>query len=317
MNLVKLYGYSWETVSRWIRFFGEKKTKEVIINNEVPVTPVIRVNSLKWFEKPDKLIEVLSEKGLDFINAQDISSYTYFLKTSTPFSLGATPEYLQGLYTLQGLRSQLPVISLAPTESDFTLDICAAPGSKTTQIAQLMQNEGRLIAIDRSKSRLLALYENLARMGVENCISMAFDGRQISKLNLEFDKILLDAPCTGSGIINRDPTRKSSRVLKDIETLSKIQQQLLSSAVKVLRSGGTIIYSTCSLEPEENELIINHVLTKNQDIKIENLSLSHSGSPGLTKIGSTELDPSIKRCKRFFPSEGHEGFFICKIKKEM
>ncbi|MFX0061408.1 MAG: NOL1/NOP2/sun family putative RNA methylase, partial [Candidatus Hermodarchaeota archaeon] len=233
------------------------------------------------------------------------------------FSLGATPEYLQGLYTLQGLRSQLPVISLAPTENDLTLDMCAAPGSKTTQAAQLMQNEGRLIAIDRSKSRLLALYENLARMGVKNCISMVFDGRQISKLNLEFDKILLDAPCTGSGIINRDPTRKSSRVLKDIETLSKIQQQLLNSAVKVLRAGGTVIYSTCSLEPEENELIIDQVLKENKEIKIENLSLTHSGSPGLTKIGSTELDPSLKRCERFFPSEGHEGFFICKIKKEM
>ncbi|MFX0063725.1 MAG: hypothetical protein ACFFC7_16255, partial [Candidatus Hermodarchaeota archaeon] len=81
MKLQKQYGYSWETVSRWIRFFGEKKTKEVMLNNETPVTPVIRVNSLKWFEKPEKLIEVLSKKGLDFNNAQDISSYTYCLKT--------------------------------------------------------------------------------------------------------------------------------------------------------------------------------------------------------------------------------------------
>ncbi|MFX0094572.1 MAG: RsmB/NOP family class I SAM-dependent RNA methyltransferase [Candidatus Hodarchaeota archaeon] len=314
-RLARDYGYSWDIVYRWVRYFGEKVTTEILVNNENQSTSVIRVNSLKWLKTPRKLIDILSKRGFDFTNAQDVSQYTYCLQKDAPFSLGATPEYLQGLYTPQGLRSQLPVIALAPSKKDLTLDLCAAPGSKTTQLAQWMHNEGQLIAIDRAKTRLLALYENLARMGVKNCLSLHLDARQIPKLNLKFDKILLDAPCTGSGIISRDSTRKTSRILQDILTLSKIQQQLLSAAIKVLKPGGALVYSTCSLEPEENELVIHSVLEKNPDIKIEELSLRHLGTPGLLKIDSTNLDPSLKNTKRFFPSSGHEGFFICKIKR--
>lgn len=177
--------------------------------------------------------------------------------------IGATPEYLAGHYMLQSASSLLPVLALDPQPGERVLDMAAAPGGKTTYIAQLMKNTGCIFANDLKKERLKALQFNLYRLGVTNTTVTCRDGRKYSKIfPNSFDRVLLDAPCTGLGIISKDPSIKANRLLLDIYKNSHIQKELLLSAIDSTRVGGVIVYSTCSVSPLENEEVVNYVLKK-------------------------------------------------------
>jgi 16S rRNA C967 or C1407 C5-methylase (RsmB/RsmF family) len=141
------------------------------------------------------------------------------------------------------------------------------------------------------------------------------DGRQISDLDIQADKVLLDAPCTGEGLIPRDPTRKTSRELKDILYVAELQKNLIDAALTCLKPGGSLVYSTCAIAPEENEFVVDHAL-KNKDIHVKKIDFS-GGSPAFTKIFEKSLPSPIKEARRFYPhKDGTEGFFVCKITKE-
>ena len=215
------------------------------------------------------------------------------------FSLGSTPEYLLGLYHLQEAASQIPAEILAPTERDIVLDMCAAPGSKTTQLAQLMSNKGTLVALESKQARAEALMNNLERMHITNCAVYVMDALDSAKLGMKFTKILLDAPCSGNYAGDQDWFGK--RDMEGIRKNAAMQQKLLEAAYQVLEKNGTLVYSTCSLEPEENE----------DNIKWAISYLGFRIEPVCT-IG----DSLLAGTKCLWPFKTRtQGFFIAKLKK--
>jgi NOL1/NOP2/sun family putative RNA methylase len=230
---------------------------------------------------------------------------------SSKVSAGATAEYLLGLYSIQETAAQIPATLFTALESKTVLDACAAPGGKTVQLADLMGNTGTIAALDIEKRRLVALSNHLERCNVSNAIVYHLDARRASQLNSKFDRILLDVPCSGNFAADKNWFKQ--RTLKDVERNAKLQREILTEAVACLNAEGEIVYSTCSLEPEENELNMNWVI-KHLNLQIETINCY--GQKGLTDVFGSQLDISVANCKRIWPAET-QGFFVCKLKKQV
>lgn len=272
------------------------------VNN---VKPTLRINTLKINKK--ELISRLKKKGVKLEDVLFLKHGFYF---ESDFSLGATPEYLLGYYYLQEAASQLPPIVLDPKEGELVLDMAAAPGSKTTYLAQLMNNKGKIYACDSNSLRLRSLQNNLERLGVTNTIIFRRDARFIDDLDLSFDKILLDAPCSGNFCVN--PNYYIQRTLQDINMMAEKQKQLVKTAFKLLKKEGVLVYSTCSLEPEENEMIVDYALSLG--FKLEDTGLN-IGDPGFSEVFGLKLK-DMSKTRRFWPHKHDtEGFFIAKLRK--
>lgn len=225
----------------------------------------------------------------------------YFIEAR--FALSSTSEYLQGQYYIQEAASQLSVQVLDPRPGETVLDMCAAPGSKTTQIAQYMKNEGVLMALDSNSSRIPALKNNLERCGVKNCLVYQKDAAHADDLGVQFDKVLLDAPCSGNFVADPDWFKK--RTIQGIKLMAREQKPLIAGAINVLKPDGILVYSTCSLEPEEDEEIVEWALDT-FDVKLESTGLD---------IGDEGLTERTKLCRRMWPEKtGTQGFFIAKFR---
>jgi len=311
-ELAEKYRYLNYMIKRYLEMFGKEETVQFLEANEQRLMPTLRCNTLRIDE--EYFVNLFTKKGFILEKIPRIAyGYRVF---KTPFPLGATNEYLLGFYFLQSEASMIPVQELNPKPGEIIIDLAAAPGGKTSQIAQFMKNRGAIIAIDINRKRIKSLRSNLSRCGVRNALIIRMDGRQISDLDIQADKVLLDAPCSGEGLINRDPTRKTSRELKDILYLSGLQKSLIDAALTCLKPGGSLVYSTCAIAPEENEFVINHAL-KNEGINVKKMDFIR-GSPAFTDLmfGET-LHPSIKEARRLYPhKDGTEGFFICKLQKD-
>jgi ribosomal RNA methyltransferase Nop2 len=197
--------------------------------------------------------------------------------TESPVPVGATPEYLSGQYMLQSAASMCPVMALSPQPSERVLDMSAAPGGKTSYLCQLMRNTGVIIANDLKADRQKATVANLHRLGVRNAITCTHDGRKLGKkFHNSFDRVLLDAPCSGLGVISRDPSVKVQRTMADVNKCGHLQKELLLAAIDALnyksKTGGVMVYSTCSVSVAENEEVINYALSK-RDIKLVDTGL--------------------------------------------
>lgn len=268
----------------------------------------LRVNTLRINEK--ELVQRLQALGV-VLSRISWLKHGYYVEKSG-FSLGASIEFLLGYYYLQEAAAQLPVEVLNPLPGEIVLDCCAAPGGKTTQIAQLMQNDGVLVALEKKKHRLLSLRNNLERCGVANAVVYHLDAVKAGMLGLQFDRVLLDAPCSGN--YATDKYWFAKRAIEDIRRSALFQKSLLKSALSVLKPNGLLVYSTCSLEPEENELNIQWLLD-NFHVKLEPVQVV-VGDPGLTSVFGKKLDKSIACCRRFWPHKtGTEGFFIARVRK--
>ncbi|HLC00844.1 MAG TPA: RsmB/NOP family class I SAM-dependent RNA methyltransferase [Candidatus Bathyarchaeia archaeon] len=224
-------------------------------------------------------------------------------------SVGATAEYLLGLYSIQEAAAQIPATVFTDLKDKMVLDACAAPGGKTVQLADLMSNTGAIVALDVEKQRLAALSNHLERCHIGNAVVYNRDARQASGLKLKFDRILLDVPCSGN--FTSDQAWFTRRTIKDVERNAKVQREILTEAIKCLQDSGEIVYSTCSLEPEEDELNMDWA-TKNLNLRIENVDCH--GQEGLTDVFGQRLDNSIRHCRRVWPGET-QGFFVCKLVK--
>jgi NOL1/NOP2/sun family putative RNA methylase len=224
------------------------------------------------------------------------------------FSVGATSEYLLGLYSIQEAAAQIPPTTFNELKGKLVLDACAAPGGKTVQLADLMQNTGVIIALDVRKQRLTALSNQLERCRVRNVIVYCIDARQASQLRLKFDRILLDVPCSGNFATDKNWFKQ--RTVEDVKKNAKLQKEILAEAVTALRDDGEIVYSTCSLEPEENELNIDWAI---KNLKLEVEKINCHGESALTDIFGKQLDSSIENCRRIWPGET-QGFFVCRLK---
>ena len=310
-NLAQEYGYLPYMIERYIQFLGVDGTIDLLKANEKPLTPSIRVNTLKI--TAHDLKERLDQKGFK-LEPIDWIPYAYKVIKET-YNLGSTHEFLQGYYYLQNIASMLPALILDPKPHDIVIDMCAAPGSKATHLAQLMKNEGTLILIDRNRKRIPALEVNIRRMGIINSIVFNMNAIDLSKLKVKATKILLDAPCTGEGLIRQDLNRKKSRKLKDIEKMASIQKRLLKAGLNALKSDGELLYSTCSIAPEENELVFHEVLEEEKKFRISKIS-STFGVHGLTEVYGKYLKEELKYSQRLYPHL-HDtiGFYLCLIKK--
>jgi 16S rRNA (cytosine1407-C5)-methyltransferase len=231
-------------------------------------------------------------------------------------NLGKTIEYTIGKYYIQSLSSMLPALVLNPNENDKVLDLCAAPGSKTTQISEMMNFSGTLYANESALSRTRALVYNLDKMKAMNMGVLNLRGEKLSKVfNNYFDKILVDAPCSALGIIQKKNEVSNWWSVDHANKLSDMQLKLLISAIKMLKVGGEIVYSTCTMSIEENELVLNTILKK-YPVEIEEIELPVNLIDGFTKYGDETLDPQIKKAKRVIPWEiDSEGFFVAKLRK--
>jgi tRNA (cytosine40_48-C5)-methyltransferase len=281
--------------------FFQRYEKWGFPQEEIKLPKVIRVNTLK-ITKED-LIKRLTAKKVKLTKIDYLDNgYTF----EAAFSASSTPEYLFGYYYIQGAASQLPGQVLLPKPGEIVIDTCAAPGSKTTEIAQYMNNEGMILALDSSHSRLQALVNNIERMGVDNVVVLHKDALYVEDIGIEADAILLDAPCSGNFAI--DETWVEKRSFEDFSKKAKLQKQLLEAAWYSLKSGGRILYSTCSLEIEENEEVIEWALDNLPGAELVTIE---------AKTGATGLTDKTKGCLRMWPAQHKtQGFFMSMLKKQ-
>jgi NOL1/NOP2/sun family putative RNA methylase len=229
-----------------------------------------------------------------------------------PLATGATTEYLLGLYYIQDLGSCLAVDALDVAEGQAVLDVAAAPGGKTTFIAQKMNNSGSIIALEPNGRRARSMSFNIMRCGVYNTSIFRMDGLQASKFEMKFDRVLLDAPCSCEGVIAKDITRKTSHTPQDVDYCSRMQDKLIEIAARCVKPSGILLYSTCSFAPEENELVIDRLLQKSGNITVEPV---RHGSRGLTKFGDWTFDHQLKNALRLYPHiDDTTGFFIARLR---
>jgi len=257
--------------------------------------------------KGKNLEERLQKSGVQFEKIPFLET-GYWIRGSK-VSVGATDAYLLGLYSIQEAAAQIPATLFTDLKGRTVLDACAAPGGKTVQLADLMSNTGALVALDVRKQRLAALSNHLERCHVNNTVVYALDARQASELKIKFDKILLDVPCSGN--FAADSQWFKRRTIKDVERNARLQREILAKASICLKDNGEIVYSTCSLEPEENEINMNWA-KKNLNLQIEEIDCH--GQEGLTEAFGNHLDDSVAFCRRIWPAET-QGFFVCKLTK--
>ncbi len=304
-ELARKFGYKQETIKRYTDLFGED-TELLLKANEIEPKVYIRVNTLKISQQ--RLVERLQNRGVNLSQVEN-----GLLVERSPFSISSTPENLLGYFYIQGV-AEMQIAPLLHPEG-IVIDMCAAPGGKTTHLAQIMENKGVIIAIDVNEEKIKALKANVNRLGVTNCIIYLMSAL---KFSYRSKRILLDAPCTGSGIIRKDPTRKYSRDFTDITFCSQLQKDLLRKGVEDLEEKGVLLYSTCSLEPEEDEMVIDWALN-NLPVRVEPIHFSVNGFPaveGFTHPFGNPLREDIRHCRRVLPHvHDCNGMFVAKLKK--
>ncbi|MFL6316529.1 MAG: NOL1/NOP2/sun family putative RNA methylase [Nitrososphaeraceae archaeon] len=304
VKLAKTYGYDEWLISRFIEYVPDLD-RFLETMNGLP-NQYIRTNTIK-ISNID-LEKRLTSKGF---HLKDTVIRDVFAVDKSPFPIGATTEYLLGYYYIQDLSSCIAVESLDVQEDQIILDMASAPGGKTTFIAQKMKNTGCVIALDINSARINSMVFNIARCGVMNSCIYKMDSRQVADLNIKFDRVLLDAPCSCEGVIIKDKTRKTSHTAQDVEYCVSNQMELIEAAIKVVRPGGLLVYSTCSFAPEENENIVNSTLDR-FDVKIEPVQY---GIEGLTNFGDIRFHDDMKNTKRLYPHIHNTlGFYIARLR---
>jgi 16S rRNA (cytosine1407-C5)-methyltransferase len=293
----------------------EDKFDDVIATFTKPKLISFRTNTLKT--DSDTLEQILKTQNLPI---ERISWYSdAFLFLGEKSQLMATDEYKQGFIYIQNLSSMIPPLVLHPRTKDLVCDLTAAPGSKTTQLAMMMRNKGKIVANDISRTRLFRLRENLTSQGITNTDISCIPGQALWKrYPAYFDKTLVDVPCTMEGrFATLDPDSYKDWSPKKVKLLSKLQQYLLRSAVTATKPGGLIVYSTCTLEPEENEAVVDWVLQRESNlVHIEEISLELPDiKQGLTKWQKKQFNPQLAKTLRILPSETMEGFYIAVLRK--
>ncbi len=295
------------------KIYDEKTAKEYVDFISSRPSQYIRINKLKTNQT--HLTKSLSENyGIEFEAVAGVPGC--FKVTKGEQKTGKTIQHILGDYYIQSLSSMLPPLSLNANENNTVLDLCSAPGSKTTQIGEMMKNRGTLIANEIALDRVKILVFNIDRMNLINAGVIHSKGELLYKIYQDhFDKILVDAPCSGLGIIQKKNEVSNWWSLERISVLGDLQLRLLIAAIKMVKVDGEIVYSTCTLSVEENELIINKVLEK-YPVEIVDLELPVKSHPAFNSYEGKKLNPSLSKALRILPWEiNSDGFFIVKLRK--
>ncbi|CAE7224271.1 unnamed protein product [Rhizoctonia solani] len=316
-DIANYYGYNEFLAEKLFELFSVSEAIEFFEANEVPRPVTIRTNTLRARRRD--LAQALINRG---VNLEPIGKWTnvglQVFESSVP--IGATPEYLAGHYMLQAASSFLPVIALAPQPNERVLDMASAPGGKTTHMSALMQNTGLIFANDANKARTKSLSANVHRLGCKNVVVCSYDGREFPKVLGGFDRVLLDAPCSGTGVISKDASVKTNKTERDFTLLSHLQKQLILCAIDSVdassKTGGYIVYSTCSVTVDENEAVVDYALRKRPHAKLVDTGLEF-GVPGFTKFRGKKFNEKLSLTRRFYPHvHNMDGFYVAKIKVE-
>ncbi|KAB8342784.1 hypothetical protein FH972_022382 [Carpinus fangiana] len=316
-DICAYYGYSSFLAEKLFNLFTPREAFAFFEANETPRPIVIRTNTLRTHRR--ELAQTLINRG---VTLEPVGKWSkvglQIFESNVP--IGATPEYLAGHYIMQAASSFLPVMALAPQENERVLDMASAPGGKTTHIAALMKNTGTIFANDSNKDRAKALIGNIHRLGVKNAVVCNYNALEFPKVMGGFDRVLLDAPCSGTGVIAKDASVKTNKTPADFLRLPHLQKQLLLAAIDSVdhasKTGGYIVYSTCSVTVEEDEAVVQYALNKRPNVKLVETGLGSFGKEGFTTYMGKTFDKSMKMTRRYYPhSYNVDGFFVSKFKK--
>ncbi len=282
---------SW-IVDELIKDYGIEKAEEICKNSTLKPSIIVRINTLKT--NKEQFIKKLKELSIEYEETEEENFLKLKLQNIKNLSI-----FKEGLFTIQDESAGKCAIILNPKQKEKVLDACAAPGGKTTHLAEIMKNDGEIIAWDIHNHRLKLIDENADRLGIKIIKTNKQDATIFNEKYFEqFDKILLDVPCMGIGVIKRKPDIKWQRKKEDIYEITKIQKQILEICSKYLKKGGEIVYSTCSILKEENEDVIKCFLNKNGNFEI--------------KCQKNQK----KEQYNILPNSNKDGFFICKLIKK-
>lgn len=272
------------------------KVEEICKNSNLKPKITIRVNRIKT--TPSELKLKLDERNIEYSETK-IEEFFNLKKVKNIENLDLFKE---GYFTIQDLSAGLTAISLNPKPNEYVLDACSAPGGKTTHIAELMQNKGKIEAWDIHEHRVKLVQKNAKRLGIDIIKTDVQDAMEFNEKYVEkFDKILLDVPCLGIGVIKRKPDIKWQRKQEDIEKITNIQKKILQNCSKYLKPNGILVYSTCSILEDENMAIIEEFLNENKEFEKTNIV-----------INQKEINGEIT----IMPNDEQDGFFICKLQKK-
>lgn len=301
-NLSVKYSYPLPLVKKWKTQFGKNKIKEVLTANNAEAPLEIRVNTLKVSR--DELIKIFEQKGL---KAHKCKYANKGLVLENPFGIERLDEYKNGLFSIQSESSMLAGEILNPKEGSLLIDMCAAPGGKSLNAAEIMNNKGKIISRDVYKGKLSLIDKEAKRLGIGIINTEEYDATKLDESLIEkADYIIADVPCTGLGIIRRKPEIKYKNMQDDLKEICKIQYKILENASKYLMPKGEMVYSTCTTERQENMEQILEFLKNNSGFELVDISAEISDSFATAKNGYIEIYPHV---------HGMDGFFIAKIKR--
>ncbi|KAK4058513.1 rRNA (cytosine-C5-)-methyltransferase nop2 [Microbotryomycetes sp. JL221] len=316
-DICQYYGYTPYLAEKLFDLFGPEEAIQFFNTSDTPRPLTIRVNTLKARRRD--LAQALINRG---VNLQPLeggwSKVGLQVFSGGGVPIGATPEYLAGHYILQSASSFLPVVALDPQPHERVLDMSAAPGGKTTYMSALMGNTGEVWANDSSRGRIKGLGGNVARLGCRNVVITNVDGREFPKLIGGFDRVLLDAPCSGTGVISKDQSVKVNKTERDFILLSHLQKQLVLCAIDSVSAksdkGGYVVYSTCSVTTEENEAVVSYALRKRPHVKLVDTGIPF-GKEGFKSFRGKQFGKDIHLTRRFYPHvHNMDGFYVAKFK---
>lgn len=291
------YSFPEELVKMWTEDFGAERAEELMKASNGEPSATLRVNTLKT--DADTLVKLLGEMGIH----TERSEHLPYALIADGFDVAGNKCYEDGLFTVQDLSAMTAGAALEPFEGCTAVDVCAAPGGKTTHIAQLMNNRGSVTAFDVHEHRTELIKRNARRMGIDIIDAVCFDSTKVYEpLVGRADRVLCDVPCSGFGVIRRKPDIKD-KPMPDRE-LYDLQYKILESAAWYLKSGGELVYSTCTINKRENEDIISRFLSSRNDFETVDIS------------GITKREEGVRGYVTYYPTEGMDGFFICRMKKK-
>ncbi|TZE83410.1 16S rRNA (cytosine(967)-C(5))-methyltransferase RsmB [Calorimonas adulescens] len=299
-----VYSHPEWVVKRWLDEFGYEFTIDLLEADNKRLPIAIRANTLKM--EPKFLINKLKNEGIEAERGNYLDEAIIIKKFNRLENL---QSYKEGLFYIQDEASMLVSHVLNPREGEFIVDVCSAPGGKTTHIAELMKNKGHIIARDVHKHKLKIVNENAERLGIKIIETQLYDATTVDENLIEkADRVLVDAPCSGLGTIRHRPDIRWNKHISDIHKISALQKIILRNASQYVKKGGILVYSTCTIEKEENIDVINDFLEKNSDFRLidfndllpSNLMLRDSGTGYIT------LYPSLNQT---------DGFFIAKMSR--